>query len=227
MDDELHDSWRSVISEHLAPAAVHRLLGIFAPAIRQQYPQLEDEFGDLSDWSIGQRYVDDPESCVLLADVQISYHAPVPNTTAQDRGPHLKMTNKLLICQLLMRLFEDDSEGGELQLYTRPDKEKLLVVTGDQEVVAGQGLILEKTIPYRANTAVAFLNTPESIQTMAPRRSDKPLMYLNMIFEHRRPLFSLKNVTDRQVEKPPQSGLGHEKPTILSFINRIISGGSD
>ncbi len=192
-DPDLSEEWKSLISDHIAPHSVLTLLAAFAPSIREYHPQLEKRYGSIDNWSIGQRFIDSADDCVLLADAQISYHAPVIDEALQDRGPHLKITNKLIVCQLLLKLEDDDSAGGDLQLYSVNAKSKgRLEFRGDQEVVNRDALTLAKTVPYRGNTAVAFLNSPVSIQTMSARKSRLPLMYLNIILEHREALFALK-----------------------------------
>ncbi|MBX9671749.1 MAG: hypothetical protein K2X93_29440 [Candidatus Obscuribacterales bacterium] len=204
-DSTLDREWRDLIQDHIAPDSVRKLLTAFGPAIQEFYPQLEKRYGAISKWSIGQRFVDAADDCVILADAQVSYHAPVSQEALQDRGPHLKITNKLIICQLLLKLEDDDSSGGDLQLYSIKNNSSRLEFQGDQEVVNRDALKLEKTIPYQSNTAVAFLNSPVSIQTMSARRSQLPLMYLNIILEHREPLFALNQ----------------PKPTVNSWKNKL------
>jgi hypothetical protein len=183
--------WKDTVRKYLSAFELAKLLSAFAPAIRSQYPQLEREWGKISDWTIGQRFVDSSNDFVLLADVQLSYHAPSPVRMVAERGPHLKVTNKLLICQYFLKIAEDQSAGGDLLLYGVKENSSL-TFGKDQQVVNRESLILAKRIEYKANTAVAFLNTPRSFQAFSEHGGTiHPCFYLNIVLEFAKPIFSI------------------------------------
>ncbi len=184
-------AWKDTVRQYLRASELAKLLSAFAPSIRSQYPQIEKEWGSISNWTIGQRFVDSAYDFVLLADVQLSYHAPSPVLMVAERGPHLKVTNKLLICQYFLRIAEDQSPGGDLLLYGVKDNSSL-TFGKDQQVVNTESLILAKCIEYKANTAVAFLNSPRSFQAFSEHGgTHHPCFYLNIVLEFAKPIFSI------------------------------------
>lgn len=190
-DQFASDSWKNLVKQYLQASELKKLLTAFAPAIATEYPHLESEWGKISNWEIGQRYVDTAADFVLLADVQLSYHAPSPSRMVAERGPHLKITNKLLVCHYFLKLPEDTAFGGDLLLYELLDN-AVLQYGKDQQVLNTESLKLSRCIEYRANTAVAFLNTSRSVQTFAEHGgTDYPSLYMNIVLEFAEPLFSL------------------------------------
>jgi hypothetical protein len=183
--------WKNTVRQYLRASELAKLLSAFAPAIRSEYPHLEQEWGKISNWTIGQRFVDSATNFVLLADVQLSYHAPSPVLMVAERGPHLKVTNKLLVCQYFLRIAEDQSPGGDLLLYGVKDNSSL-TFGKDQQVINRESLILAKRIEYKANTAVAFLNSPRSFQAFSEHGGTiHPCFYMNIVLEFAQPIFSI------------------------------------
>jgi len=187
----LSSVWQSIVQQHLGSKELLKLLSAYAPAIGREYPHLEQEWGKISNWNIGQRYVDSANDFVLLADVQLSYHAASPALLVAERGPHLKVTNKLLICQYFLRIPEDQSGGGDFLIYDA--KENAAINFGkDQQVLNTEILSLSKRITYEANTLVSFLNTPRSFQAFAEHGGNVyPTFYMNVVLEFAEPLFTL------------------------------------
>lgn len=184
-------AWQNIVSQYLSGNELAKLLSAFAPAIRIEYPYLEQEWGKISNWTIGQRYVDSANDFVLLADVQLSYHAPSPTMMVAERGPHLKIANKLLVCQYFLRIPEDQSEGGDLLLY-HADENTVITIGKNQQVINTEVLSLSKCVKYRANTLVCFLNTPRSFQAFAEHGgTTHPILYMNVVLEFAEPFFTI------------------------------------
>ena len=184
-------AWKALVKEHIDPLQLKELIAAFTPAIRQLYPFLEHQHGNIEKWTIGQRYVHSAQDFTLLVDAQLSQHAPSPNAFIQERGPHIKMTNKLLICQYLLRLKDDADEGGQYEFFS--SRGRNLEFSRDQQIAASSLAELEvkKSVEYAANTAIVFLNSPFSIQAFTKRKTSYPTVYMNLILECAKPLFSL------------------------------------
>ena len=127
-------AWKALVKEHIDPLQLKELIAAFTPAIRQLYPFLEHQHGNIEKWTIGQRYVHSAQDFTLLVDAQLSQHAPSPNAFIQERGPHIKMTNKLLICQYLLRLKDDADEGGQYEFFS--SRGRNLEFSRDQQIAA-------------------------------------------------------------------------------------------
>ena len=194
----MSQSWKDLINEHLQPETLKKMLRLFAQPIAEQYPELLRRFGSTDDWSIGRRYQDDAKDHVVLADAQFTYHMPVPGELFRERGPHIKVSNKLLICIYLLRLPEDKDVGGELELYSAVDGQKV-TYAGDQEITNPKAVKLFNTVPYESNTVLLFLNSPRTITAFAKRgNNNQPHMYFNVILEFEQPIFKLLNKFENQ-----------------------------
>lgn len=194
-DDRISSVWKETISAHLDPASLLQWLKHFAPQIRNRYPDLERELGPIDAWQIGRRGFDSFDDRQALADALISCHMACPGTRGQERGPHIKITRSLLIAELLLRLPDDHCSGGDFVLYERAPDAKLLFGP-EQQVLNKERLHAAKTIPYRANTCVTFVNSSEAIHCQSERFDcPHPIFYLNVVLQVERPLFELPSLT--------------------------------
>lgn len=183
--------WKEIISIHYEPEAVRVWLGCFASAIRNEYPGLENELGkSIDSWTIGKRGLDRAEDFDLLLDSQLIVHMPCPASKAQERGPHLKISNKLLESQFYLRLPEDKDPGADFEIYAI-DAGARLKFGPKSQVLNCERLKLVKSLPYQCGSGVLFLNSPGSVQTLSKRAFCKyPTYYLNFVLEAARPLFN-------------------------------------
>jgi len=190
-DPAISDTWKAFIADNGAPAMREDLLTLFSAALERRWPDLAGEFGRPQDWRLGLRYRDGFDHCDALLDCQFSLHTPVfgPRAAA-DRGPHVKMTDKLFVGHLFLRQPDDPAEGGGLEVFSRRPGAKLHF--GRDNVTDRRQLRLEETIPFANNTLVFWLNSPEAIQGFVPRTPGQlPMTYVNFFVELPRPLFAL------------------------------------
>ncbi len=189
-DPELEPIWKDLVKEHVQPAVCRKMLQPFKEQIAEQYPELIRRFGSIDEWTIGQRYVDAPEKFTLLADIQFTYHIPVPGELFQERGPHLKISNKIAICIFMLRIPEDKDVGGDIEIYSTVDGQKV-TYGRDSEITNPKAIKLHSVVPYQANTALIFVNSPYAITTFAKRANNHiPQMYFNIVLELQEPIFS-------------------------------------
>ena len=188
---DLSAGWKSFIQDHLQPSIWEEMLRLFRPYLLTAYPDFEQRFGKLDELTVGTRNVDDHSHCDLLLDSELVIHTPVVGPPAVERGPHLKNRNKPFVGYLYLRPDEDAAQGSDHVLYSIKPGSSLSfdqVQATDPEL-----LIARKVIPYRRNTFVFFLNTPESIQELTMRSaSQTPLMMHHFLVEVREPLFEIQ-----------------------------------
>ena len=81
-----------------------------------------------------------------------------------------------------------DEDGGDLEIYKWNDKPRKFhgKLEVDEDCVEWV-----KTIPYKPNTYVMFLNTENSLHGVTPRQSDKYRRLVNVIGDSDRPLFKV------------------------------------
>ncbi|HWT00782.1 MAG TPA: hypothetical protein VN256_11090 [Pyrinomonadaceae bacterium] len=189
-DPHLSERWKSFIREHLQPSVWAEMLRLFRTHLLGAYPDFEQRFGKPDELRVGTRNIDDYSRCDLLLDSELVVHAPVVGRPAVERGPHLKTRDKPFAGYLYLRPDEDDAQGSDHVLYSVKPGASLLfdqVQAADPEL-----LIAEKVIPYRNNTFIFFLNTPESIQGLTARSaSEVPLMMHHFVAQMREPLFDI------------------------------------
>ncbi|MBI5173929.1 MAG: hypothetical protein HY986_13660 [Candidatus Melainabacteria bacterium] len=193
IEKRLPPVWLETMASFLEARWQRQLFDGFAAAIRQAYPELVQSLGPVSDWQIGLRRRDDPRAFELLADCQFSIHEAAPLEARQERGPHVKMTNKLLVVQYFLRPQQDTAQGGDYQLFSIRRGARLRFGLG-QQVWNRDNLELKKEVPYQANRGLAFLNTAQSVQCMSERASSFRTYYINLIFETAEPLFQLTGI---------------------------------
>lgn len=97
------------------------------------------------------------------------------------RGPHLDNPRELFAGLFYM---PTDEDGGDLELYRWKERKfygKLEVPEDCVEWV--------KTVPYKSNTYVMFLNTENSLHGVTPRKSKHYRNLVNIVVDARKPLF--------------------------------------
>jgi hypothetical protein len=128
---------------------------------------------------------------------------------------------------LYLRPDDDETEGGDHALYTF--KSGVSPVFDQVQALDTKFLNLEKLIPYRRNTFVCFLNSPDSIQGLTARSSSgPPLMMHHILAEMIGPLFDIE--FDPSVGRSSflrhlarKSGLKHALQTTGRFARRLKS----
>ena len=130
--------------------------------LRSCSPDFTTRFGKLHELGVGIRTGDRRSTSDISLDCQITIQTPVRGEPAVDRGPHVKVRDKVLVGFLFLRPDDDRVLGGDLDLYRiRPGLDP---VYGAMQVIDPLSIQLAKTIPYRKNTLVMFLNFPLSIR---------------------------------------------------------------
>ncbi|MEY4482558.1 MAG: hypothetical protein RL693_10, partial [Verrucomicrobiota bacterium] len=143
-----------------------KLASLFAPFVRQLYPWLEVEKGRaLEDFTCGVRDKHAAELPDVCLDCQPGLNV-VNLEPMSYRTAHLDANNKLFTGLFYMRVEGDDSEGGDLVLY----KAKKNPLTFDTPTtIPEEDLEAVKTIRYRANTVLFFMNSPVSFHGVSVR----------------------------------------------------------
>jgi SAM-dependent methyltransferase len=107
------------------------------------------------------RYAEPPRD--VMMECQFAWCEPV-SAVSSSAPRHVDRAVSLFAGLLYFRLDGDDSDGGDLQLYD-----------GEHPV---------KTIPYRANTLVFFVNSPRAYHGVTPRSvTPWPRLHVNFVGE--------------------------------------------
>lgn len=185
-DKNIPEIWRDFFAYHSSQAFLHECLQFWERAIRHEYPDIEDRFGKpLGEFTAGvrrkgrEREAANNEADVML-DCQFCMNSPVV-TPSSVRVPHVDNPFKLFAGILYFRREDDASTGGDLNLYRltsdRVHYDRKLNVSEDVIEAAAQ-------VPYRANSAILWLNTPRSLHGVTPRSvTQVPRRFINFIGE--------------------------------------------
>jgi hypothetical protein len=195
--------WRDVVEYHASASFLRDLLNVFGDHVQAAYARFEDDVGPFDSLRAGVRNRDSFDSADVLLDAQISVNTPVVGTPDSVRHQHVDAPDKLFAGLFYLRHPEDDSTGGDLELYR---------FKGNPRGFRGEApyhtfLETATTIPYKRNMLVMFLNSPKAVHGVTVRsRTDVPRLFLNLIAAVERPLFDLKtfqaNLFDRALAGP-------------------------
>jgi hypothetical protein len=204
-NNQISPVWQDFISHHVSHEFYQEVIDLFGSHIRALYPWLEESLGrNLEDLSTGIRRKDPGKDVVL--DCQPGVNSPV-STPTSVRGPHVDSPGELYAALLYMRDENDDSVGGDLDIYRIKDPNH--VFHGAAEL-KDQYIEKVKTVKYEKNVLVFFINTPHSVHGVSVRSVTRsPRRLVNVIGEtwnlpNEKRLFSLR----RESKKRSLSWLG-------------------
>ena len=161
---------------------------VFEPILRELHPGLESSVGKpLSDWQTSIRFREPIRDIAL--DCQFTYGTPV-DVRSRSIGPHVDREVALYAGLFYMRDDDDDSEGGDLELYRfNPGSE---VFDPGSRRVPDERVTRCKTIRYASNTLVFFPHSPRALHGVSPRSPTTfPRRHINIIGELATPVFDL------------------------------------
>ena len=176
-DRRIAPLWREFFEYHTSADYWRDVTRLFAAHFRREFPGLEDRVGRaFEDWRVVPRgYAGEAE---VRLDCQFVMNTPVKRKSSVKTA-HIDLCDKIFSALYYMRDPRDQSEGGDLDIYDwrrEPRFVKHRALTRDVEVV--------KTVPYRANAYLCFVNSPQAVHGVSPRdTTDVPRRYINFIAE--------------------------------------------
>ena len=178
--------WREFAAFHCSPEFFHQVIEFWRDWIERLYPDLEQNFGKpLEDFTLELRRPgkhDNPENrdADIMMDCQFGMHSPVTSMSSA-RGPHVDNRAKLFAALLYFRHADDNSSGGNLELYRlkgRPYPKRHMTKIDAKYVEHVD------TVPYGANKLVMWPNSGYSIHGVSPRSiTNMPRRYVNFLGE--------------------------------------------
>ncbi len=179
--------WREFSEAHASESFYRKILEIFGDAIQERYPALPF---NLNEARVGTRYIDTHDTADILLDAHIAINTPVTGKSGSVRVAHVDDPRKMYGALLYFRKDEDDSLGGDLELYRyKNDTYKFYGQHVDEKYVE-----VIKTVPYSQNTFVFFINTIDSLHGVTVRENTPHTrQFLNMIGELKEPLFDIQS----------------------------------
>jgi hypothetical protein len=191
-DARISPLWRGFARDHTSREFFDQVRELFGPTLRRLHPGLESSVGKpLSDWRTGVRFREPIRDIAL--DCQFTYGTPV-DVRSRCIGPHVDREVALYAGLFYMREDDDDSEGGNLELY-RFKPGAAAFDPGSRRVPDGR-VTRRKTIRYAGNTLVFFVHSPLALHGVSPRSPTRfPRRHINIIGELATPVFDLSGMT--------------------------------
>jgi len=176
-DRRISPLWREFFEYHTSADYWREVTRLFAQHFRREFPDLEERVGRAyEDWRVVPRgYAGEAD---VRLDCQFVMNTPVKRKSSVKTA-HVDLCDKIFSALFYMRDPRDTSQGGDLDIYDwrrEPRFIKHRALNRDVEVV--------KTVPYRANSYLCFVNSPEAVHGVSPRdTTDVPRRYINFIAE--------------------------------------------
>ena len=183
---EIPQIWRDFVAYHCSREFYERFCDVWGADIEAAHADLKDNFGaSLRDFSVGIRHAgkeENPEnhSDDVMLDCQFSYNSPVRNESSV-RGPHLDSPFKMFAALLYFRHPDDTSTGGDFEIYRLKEGASFKPRPAK---IHPRYVERVRTVPYRANTLVFFINSPAAIHGVTTRSvTETPRRYMNFLGE--------------------------------------------
>lgn len=187
-NDAVGPAWQALLETCTSRAFFAQLMTIFAPHLRAMYPDIDRAVGPLERLRTGLRFREDFDTADVLLDALISINTPVTGRASAVRRAHVDDPHKLFAGLLYLRTPNDDSRGGDLELFKFRAGTR---VFRDAEV-AEQDVEVVKTVAYARNTLVIYPNSLHALHGVTVRQpTPHTRLFLNLIGELREPLFDL------------------------------------
>lgn len=171
--------WRRFIAHHVSGAFYSEVVSLFGDHIRSLHPDLERRLGiRIEDLTTSIRFKEAFRDVAL--ECQFAYWPSGPEPVSPI-GPHVDREVALYAGLLYFRRDEDDSTGGDLELYRFKGDRR---VYGERRGVPRDSVEAVKTISYRPNTLVFFLHSPDSLHGVTERSPSRvPRLHVNFVGE--------------------------------------------
>jgi len=171
-------AWREFIRLHTSKEFFDDVVRVFGGTIRALHPELESRTGALDALRTSIRYAEPFADAAL--DCQITWGSPVRESTRCHRV-HVDRQLALYAGLLYMRRPEDDSRGGDLELYRFRSRPRVF----EPGRYVDDALVERvKTIPYAANRLVFFIHSSDALHGVSARSATPhPRLHVNFLAE--------------------------------------------
>jgi hypothetical protein len=186
-DRDISETWKEVVREGLSQPFLDCVIRLFTPHVRREFPDFAGRFGQVETLRAVSRQAGRVPRGGVGLDAQIAVNTPALEAETTVRGPHLDRTDKLFVGLLYLRPDDDRSTGADLEFYEPLEASP---VYDAKRSLTRDRVRLVRTVPYRSNTLVLFLNTPRSLHGVSPRaQTEHPRYFLNLVGTVSQPLY--------------------------------------
>jgi hypothetical protein len=227
--DHLSGTWKQFIEYHTSKEFYLEILSLFASDIRRLHPILtKDKNKTLESFGTAMRNKKNRRSAHASDDIVLDCQIMVDETTElrRPRGPHVDAVNEIFACLLYIPHPDDPGNiGGDLCLMQATDKSTIhsrkntITVSKPPAELSDECVDTVRVIPYKANTAIFFINSPNSIHGVTERQATPiPRRHVNVIGE----TYSLRgNQGLFQIHRPAAEAQ-HNQTGFLNSIKNLL-----
>lgn len=191
-DDQIAPIWKEFNAQHLTFDFFKKYLEIFQDDLCALHPQIKDFLDGITAQDIGVQRIDTYANKKLMLNGEICADSPVTEVSSV-RSLHVDHPTKLGVALLYLRSKDDDSVGGDFEVYRRTSDAPFVMnhIRNIKEPYRKQFAIVE-SVPYEHNTLLLFLNSPRSFHGVSPRTITPHVRRLYSVnFDLNFPLFDL------------------------------------
>ena len=190
-DPRVSPAWKAAIEECNACMGnlLAHVLDRMGDHLLRAFPDFPTRFAPLDKLRAVPRAQKDRKPHEIGFDSQMVINTPALSGGTSVRGPHLDKPDKLISGLLYLRAPDDDSTGGELQLYALRHGG---VTFDNRNNTDLENVKLVRSYPYRHNLLILPLGVPNSLHGVSPRSATiKPRYHLHLVGETAAPLFAI------------------------------------
>jgi hypothetical protein len=166
-DQAIDPIWQAFCRRHTTLDIFERVVELFRPHIDRLHPSFGRWLAEGRPHRTGLLDRDGFDRFDMLTDARLELNTPVKGTPSSVRGPHLDLPNRLFSGLFYLRKPEDDTPGGDLQLFRF--KEGRPSGLTSYEIPAPLVEVV-RTVPYRGNVLVLFANSPFAVHGVSARQ---------------------------------------------------------
>jgi len=189
-NSHVSDTWKSFIEAHASRTFFEQFVFVFRDVLMEIHPHLRAWWENPRDIGIGTKGFNSWETKDVLLSAFIAGNTPVTTDTATSvKIAHLDNVNKMYAGLFYLRSPEDDSEGGDFELYRY--KRNRFKFHG-QRLIDEKYIEVVSTVPYKHNTFVLLPNSLYSLHGVTPRAKTRHVRkFMNLVSEVKNPLLDL------------------------------------
>jgi hypothetical protein len=156
--------WEQFVRYHVSTDFFHHFATLFGPELLTIYPALERRLGrPLAQWTTGVRHEENTGDIAL--DCQIDINTPVTRRSSVRRV-HTDAPDELFAMLFYFRQENDTSTGGDLEICRWKNGRAHRFIGSEIDERDAECI---STVPYRANTLVAFINSENALHAVSAR----------------------------------------------------------
>ena len=188
-DEDIPEVWKKFTQYHTSAEWFNEVNGLFKPFMPNV---LQKKF---TENDLGARGWADKNKNIWT-DCQVVMHKPIVEKTS--RTPHIDNPMEMWAGLLYMPYRDDDSSGGEFQIYQTQSKVKKVDMKSGRQIYENDLGKITKTVPYKRNTFVMFANnSPNNVHGVSLRENaTKYRRSVNIIGEFKRGYAKMYNVEE-------------------------------